>query len=181
MSSDQEHGDSAKSIGETVFSWLGEKLSGKPPDGLLGVHWGDDVQSAAEKIGTQAVQWNPWVGGQGFEAAYDPDHPIEAFGALTRVRLIRKDGKLAAISLRFRDCGSSRPALTKAISHQLHVTSADGNPYQVFADGSVVRLEYDPGDNTCELTVTGPEFGKAYTRQQLGAGLGTLAKGLGPE
>ncbi len=152
----------------------------KAPGGLLGIAWGEDAQAAAGKLGLECGRWTPWEGGSEYEACFDTDHPVEAFGSQAMIRLFRKEGRLQGMSLRYRQGGMKRSALTDAVGKEFQMTTTEGNPYKVFDDGSVVRLDYDRGDDTCELTVTGPDFGKVFAGYVLGVGLRGMAAGLRP-
>lgn len=167
---------SAPPLLEPVLSWFAEK----PPTGLLGASWGEDAAAVAVKLGLACERWTLWEGGGGYEACFDTDHPVDVFGGKALARLFRADGRLKGLSLRFLHCGETRDALTDAVGREFHMTTTEGTPYKVYEDGSAVRLDYDSGDDTCRLTITGPEFGKAFANYLLGAGLAGLAGGLGP-
>jgi hypothetical protein len=150
------------------------------PTGLLGVSWGEDAEAAAAKLGLACARWTPWEGGQGFDSCFDIDHPVDVFGHKSLVRLFRRDRLLQALSFRFLHCGGIREALTKSVGIEFQMTTGQDTPYKVFENGTVVRLDYDSGDDTCRLTLTGSEFGKAFAGYLLGSGLGDFAAGFRP-
>jgi hypothetical protein len=52
-------------------------------------------------------------------------------------------------------------------------SAASDAPYEIFADGSLVRVE-DDHEGGITIVLAGPEFGKAYAGYVLGQGLGGL-------
>lgn len=147
--------------------------------GFLGVRWGDDATAAAASLGVRCETWIPWEGGGGFEACFDIDHPVSAFGRQAYVRLFRGQNRLEGLSLRFMECGASREELAGAVRQELHLKKAEGTLYNVLQNGEAVRLGFNPTDDSCELTVTGPSFGKAFAAYLLQEGFKNLASGLG--
>ena len=150
------------------------------PVGFLGVKWGDDANSAAARLGMSCDAWESWEGGRGYEACFDIDHPVEAFGRKAFVRLFRNQNRLEGLSLRFMHCGATRDELATAVRQEFELAEADELPYNVFADSAAVHLDYDSGDDSCTLTIAGPRFGQAFAAYLLEQGFKGLAHGLRP-
>ena len=148
--------------------------------GFLGIKWGDDANGAAASLGVSCDEWKSWEGGQDYKACFDINHPVEAFGRKAFVRLFRHQNRLEGLSLRFMHCGATRAELAAAVRQEFALAEANGLPYDVFADGAAVHLDYDSGDDTCTLTIAGPRFGKAFAAYQLEQGFKGLALGLRP-
>ena len=165
-------------VAMAMVSMVGCRMSA--PQGYLGVKWGDETAASVARLKATCDSWLAWEGGGGFTACFDIDHTVEALGAPAFVRLFQKDGKIAALSLRFRGCGARRAELTAAVRKEFRLEAGDGDPYQVFADQSLVHLSHDGGDDSCTLTVSGPEFGKAFAAYLLQGGLRGMARGLRP-
>jgi len=77
-------------------------------------------------------------------------------------------------------CGATRDELAAAVRQEFELEASEDMPYNVFADGAAVHLDYDSGDDTCTLTIAGPHFGKAFADYQLERGIKGLAHGLRP-
>jgi hypothetical protein len=150
------------------------------PKGFLGVKWGDDVRAAASHLGLSCETWEPWEGGSGYEACFDIDHPVDAFGRRAYVRFFRSRDGLEGLSLRFTQCGATRDDLAVAVRQAFSLKEAGAAVYEIFHDGGAVRLDYDNGDDTCELTLAGPRFGKAFANYVLQEGFKNLSHGLRP-
>jgi hypothetical protein len=146
----------------------------------LGVKWGDEATGAAARLRVRCDEWEAWEGGRGYEACFDTDHPVAAFGRKALIRLFRKQNQLEGLSLRFLHCGATRAELAAAVRQEFALAEADGLPYNIFADGAAVHLAYDGGDDTCTLTIAGPRFGQAFAADQLERGFKGLAHGLRP-
>lgn len=144
-----------------------------PPDGVLGLRWGEDADAAAARLG-MGGGWTPWEGGGGFEARIDPDVVMDAFGARAVPRLIRREGALAGAQLLFRSDPAALERARAAVAGEHGIDGRDGVLSREWKDGSRVRLEGET------LTVAGPAFGDAFARELLRQGLGGLAAGLQP-
>lgn len=162
-----------------VFAFtLGCRMSG--PKGFLGVTWGDDASAASTKLHLTCGNWQPWEGNGAYQACFDIDHPVEAFGLQAYARLFQSQGRVEGLSLRFMHCGVTRDVLTTAIRKEFNLTADPGSLYSVFDDGSAVHFSHDSGDDTCQLTVAGPRFGKAFADYMLQQGFRNLGGGMGP-
>jgi hypothetical protein len=150
------------------------------PAGFLGVNWGDDADSAAARLGLHCAAWAAWEGEHGYEACFDTNHPVAAFGRTAFVRLFRQQQRLEGLSLRFMHCGATRAELAAAVRQEFALPESDELPYHVFADGAAVHLAYDSSDDSCTLTSAGPRFGRAFAAYQLERGFKGLAHGLRP-
>src|SRR2546427_9758822 len=115
-------------------------LSSKPR-GMLGLRLGQDAADAAARLNLHCEQWQAWEGGGDFETCSDISTPVEAFGAPADVRLMRKNGKLAAIELTFRDCADSWERLRTAVSSEFHIGKSDDmGIYLAWRSGEVIQL-----------------------------------------
>jgi hypothetical protein len=150
------------------------------PSGFLGVHWGDNAQDAAVHLGLRCDSWEPWEGGQSYEACFDVEHPVDVFGRKAFVRLFRKGEGLEGLSLRFMHCDSASQDLIDAVRREFGLRLYESTPYDVFEDGAAVRFDYDKGDDSCRLTIAGPQFGKAFQAYVLEGGFRDLSAGLSP-
>ena len=151
------------------------------PRGILGLRFGADAAEAAARTNLRCEEWRPWEGGEGFDTCSDIASPVEAFGAQATIRLIRKNGKLEAVELTFRNCAEAWDRLSVAVASELHLNPADDTGiYQVWRSGEVVHLAPDRRDNTCTLTVGGAEFGTAFQSYQLRLGLAGLGSSMRP-
>src|ERR1043165_155218 len=149
-------------------------------NGFLGNKWGDDATEAAARLGLSCAEWTAWEGGRGFEACFDIDHPVTVFGRKAYVRLFRSQNRLEGLSLRFMQCGATRDELTEAVRNEFKLEETEGTLYYVLDDDEVVHLDYDHSDDSCELTIAGPRFGKAFSDYLLEEGFKNLADGLRP-
>lgn len=149
-------------------------------EGFLGGRWGDDASIAAAHLGLNCKRWEDWEGRRGYEACFDIDHLVDAFSHKVYVRLFRRQNRLAGLSLRFKQCGATRDELAAAVGKAFDLKVTEGKLYTVFEDGSMVHLDYDSADDTCELTVAGPSFGQAFADYLLEQGFKNLATGLRP-
>jgi hypothetical protein len=151
------------------------------PRGILGLVWGEDAIQAAVRLGLHCEHWEPWEGGQGFEACFDTERRVAIFGAEALGRLFRREGRLEGISLRFPGCGSHRDALREAVRREFKLKSdSPGEPYHVWWNHALVHLGYDSTDDTCTLTLAGPRLGKVFEGYLMAQGLGDLSRGLRP-
>jgi hypothetical protein len=149
--------------------------------GFLGLKWGDDPHDAARLLGLSCEEsWAPWEGGHGYETCFETVHHVDAFSRKAYVRLFRNQNGLQGLSLRFVQCAATRDPLAAAIRQEFGLEEGEGNPYSIFSDRSVVHLGYDSGDDTCTLTIAGPEFGKAFADYLLRQGFADLSYGLRP-
>lgn len=148
------------------------------PGGFLGASWNDDALAVAARLGQTSGAWEPWEGAPGFEALFDIDHPVEAFGTRAYLRLFRSGKRLQGLTLRFIHCEAVERRLLSAIRLEFNLPAEDGPLYTVFDNGSVLHFARDSGDDTCQLTVAGPVFGKAFADYQLQRGFEGFS--LGP-
>lgn len=158
--------------------WFWSRMNS--PSGFLGIHWGDNAHNAAVHLGLRCDSWEPWEGGQSYEACFDVEHPVDVFGRKAFVRLFRKGDGLEGLSLRFMHCGSARQDLTDAVCKEFGLRLYEGTLYEVFGDGAALRFDYDKGDDSCRLTVAGAQFGMAFQSFVLKGGFRDLSAGLGP-
>lgn len=142
----------------------------KTSEGFLGIKWGDEATAAAKRLGLTCSAWEKWEGNRGYETCFDIDHPVDAFGRQAYARLFRAQNRAEGLSLRFMRCSSTRDALTAAIRQEFHLEASPLPLYSTFPDGSVVHFGYDGGDDTCQLTVAGPRFGKSFAEYLLETG-----------
>lgn len=153
---------------------LGACVIGRPV-GLLGARWGDPAAAAAEELGVRCESWQEWEGGAGFQMC-DAGETSVLFGTPGRLRLIRRDGRLAGAQVEYAAC---RPELREALAEELGVAVDEAQPYQRWESGEVVRLAvYE--DGACTLTLTGPELGTEYAAWVLRRGLDRLSTGMRP-
>jgi hypothetical protein len=150
------------------------------PKGFLGLQWGDAPSDAERRLGLTCESWDPWEGGQGYEACFDTDHHVEVFGRQAYVRLFRNQNELQGLSLRFLRCGARRDLLVAAIRQEFSLEKGEGDPYSIFSDGAAVHLGYDSGDDTCTLTIAGPKFGQVFAEYLLQRGFSELSNGIRP-
>ena len=149
--------------------------------GLLGVKWGDEAAAAGGRIGVTCKEWQAWVGGEGIEACFDIDHPVQAFGEAAYVQILRRGTAVVGVELNYSRCEADNwERLRAAIAKELGVSSADATIYTVYGDGSVAYADRDRRDDTCTVTAAGPDFGPAFQAYLLGQGLGDLANSLRP-
>src|SRR5262249_15795360 len=132
------------------------------------------------RLGLSCQEWRVWEGKRGYETCFDIDHPVDAFGRKAYVRLFRSQNLLEGVSLRFMHCGVTRNELAEAVRRTFNLEATDGTLYHVLNNGEVVHLSYDNSDDSCNLTVAGPRFGKAFADYLLETGLRDLAGGLAP-
>lgn len=151
---------------------------GSAPKGYLGLIWGEDAADAARRLGLQCAAWEAWEGGRGYEACFDIDHPHDVFGHKAYVRLFRSEDRIEGLTLRFSRCGAKKKELASKARRAFRLRGPDGMPYTVFKKGEVVHLSHDPGDDTCELTIAGPRFGRAFADYLLEQGFKNLATGF---
>jgi len=133
----------------------------------------------------RCASWSSWEGNDparsiDYDACFETDHPVRVYGLPAYARLFRKQGRLEGISVRFTHSEALRASLVASIRKGFGMDAGSEFPYAVYADGSLVRFACDEGDDTCELTVAGPSFGKVLATYILGQGFGALGSGLRP-
>lgn len=146
------------------------------PKGLLGIRWGDNAIQAATKVGLVCSEWKAWEGGHGFQVCEANDREVQVYGRAAYLRLVRSGEAIEGIQVTFSACAAQWSALRNAVIRDFVIAADEGEPYTVWTNGEVVRLARDRGDNTCQLTVAGPNFGKAYSQEQLRQGLNELLR-----
>jgi hypothetical protein len=149
--------------------------------GLLDIKWGDDAAAAGGRVGVTCKEWEAWVGGEGIEACFDIDHPVQAFGEAAFVQILRRGAAVVGVQLKYSQCEADRwERLRAEIAKELDVRSADATIYRVYGDGSALHADRDRRIAQCTVTAAGPDFGRAFQAYQVMLGLGELADKLRP-
>jgi hypothetical protein len=154
------------------------------PVGPFPLHWGEDAQEGAHRLGLTSIRWQPWSD-PAFEIGVDLDHTQTVFGIEGMVNLVRTSGKsLEGIQVIYQACAHDearkrviRDALRSNL--QLEPSDADG-PYKVWSDRSLVRFAADPVNDRCVLTIAGPRFGPAFSGALIREGFQNLRGAMGP-
>jgi hypothetical protein len=153
----------------------------RQPKGALGVKWGDDAASAADKLSIVSRQWASWEGGQGFETCIDFDHLVHAFEMEAIARLIRHGSNLEGLQLIFQNCADRWDELFDSVCREFDLSvDSKTDIYVTWGSGEAIHLIHDESFRVCTLTIAGARFGLAYAGYVLGRGFGTLATSLKP-
>ncbi len=151
------------------------------PSGAIGLKWGENVIQAAPRAGLVCQDWDPWPGLEGFEVCYERDHPVSVLGEKANVDLIRQGPALEGVQLIFKDCAERWGKVHDAVIREFGLGSdASETPYQVFRDGSLVRVERDLPQNLCRVMAAGPSLGKVYKGYLLKQGIQGLSGAMRP-
>ena len=140
--------------------------------GMLGGKWGEDAEQRARDLGLRCQQWLPWDEACGFELCADQEKQVTHYGHPATLYLIRRQGKLEAVQLRFRRDDAVWRDVRAGAEKEFGLkkpAAADDGLYQVFKDRSLVRLMKEPPQSML-LTVAGPRFGAFYSDRLLSLG-----------